>query len=155
MAVGATAAIVEAMCPMVQRLARCRGFNLAVDPQLAACVPEAGVLFRDIPLQDLDVVVCRPGMGTLTDCVGLRLPMITLREHGNSEMDHLTTRMEQLVGAPSFDIYSDDGDSLTTMVRDMVVPHRHAAMRTALGRLKTGGIQGAADWLVRRLTKST
>jgi hypothetical protein len=149
-AIGGTAAIVEIVDPLVQRLAQRDGINLAVDPPLATRAPKAGLLFRDVQLKDLDLLVCRPGMGTLTDCVGLRLPMITVREHGNAEMDHLAARMKQLVGAPSVDL-TDDGDSLVPLVRDVLEPGRHAAMRAAYTTLRTDGIEAAADWILRRL----
>jgi hypothetical protein len=76
--------------------------------------------------------------------------MITLRERGNAEMDHLAARMEQLVGAPSFD-FDGDGDGLATLVGDLLEPRRHTAMRAALEILRTDGIQTAADWFVRHL----
>jgi hypothetical protein len=65
-------------------------------------------------------------------------------------MDHLAARMKQLVGAPSVDL-TDDGDSLVPLVRDVLEPGRHAAMRAAYTTLRTDGIEAAADWILRRL----
>ncbi|HYE77273.1 MAG TPA: hypothetical protein VEI97_04730, partial [bacterium] len=43
-----------------------------------------------------DVVVCRPGVGTVTDCVGQRVPMVVLHEAGNVELAHNAARLADM-----------------------------------------------------------
>ena len=42
------------------------------------------------------VVVCRPGVGTITECLAQATPMITIHEPGNKEMEHNSRILEQL-----------------------------------------------------------
>ena len=42
------------------------------------------------------VVICRPGVGTITECLAQATPMITIYEPGNKEMEHNSLILEQL-----------------------------------------------------------
>jgi len=42
------------------------------------------------------VVVCRPGVGTITECLAQATPMVTIHESGNKEMEHNSRILEEL-----------------------------------------------------------
>jgi hypothetical protein len=106
--------------------------------------------FRPEDFAALAAVVCRPGVGTMTDCVAQGTPMVTVRERGNVELDHNATRVSDL------GIARDAGADPTpvTVLRalgEVVDPGTAASMRAAASRLDRDGLRQAAAWLVERL----
>lgn len=93
----------------------------------------------------LSAVVCRPGMGTVTDCVSYHLPMVTLHEANSPEMEHLAGRLEALGVAKNLGA-APAGESVVLAIHDLL--GRAARMRSRLAELKTDGLDRAVDWLV-------
>ena len=52
--------------------------------------------FDDTAWADVAVAVCRPGMGTLTDCTRWDIPVVAVREAGNLELEHNAGRIAAL-----------------------------------------------------------
>ena len=49
--------------------------------------------FSESEWREVGLVVCRPGVGTATECVRWQIPMMVLRDPGNSEAEHVAERL--------------------------------------------------------------
>ncbi len=99
----------------------------------------------------LDVAVCRPGVGTVSDCVAQGVPMVTLHEgRTNPEMMHIGERLAALGVAINLGAEPDDA-AIVAAVRRAAEPKTAATIRSRLGALPRNGLAEAVDFLVARL----
>jgi hypothetical protein len=96
--------------------------------------------------RSVGAVVCRPGAGTLTDCVQWRVPMVCIDEGDNAEMAHNAARME----AVGFGV--DGGrtpapEAVVAAVQRLAAPKAAREARQQLARADRRGLEQAADWL--------
>lgn len=98
----------------------------------------------------LAAAVCRPGVGTLTDCVDAGVPGIMAYTDGNAEMEHNARRAAELgIGWNA----GPDLDDVEERVLDAVAePERFAA---AFAALRRDGIERAARWLAAHFLAET
>ena len=127
-----------------------RGVDVTVDPALADAVPSVVAFpFGDAAWADLGAVVCRPGMGTLTECVARRLPLVTLCEAGNSELAHNGAAIARLgLGADAG--VEPDPASVAQLTVELLAD-RGGTIRRRMSSLNTHGIAQAATFLADRL----
>lgn len=76
-------------------------FNLFVDNNLFNGLTKKGMspipfLFDADSFNELDLIICRPGVGILTDVVKYNIPVIALPEKDNKEIMHNLMRVEEL-----------------------------------------------------------
>ena len=74
------------------------GFSVSLDQSLYAAVEHSDFKrfdFSDNSFQQLDWIICRPGMGILTDAVQYGIPVGALYET-DAEMQHNAQRIEHL-----------------------------------------------------------
>lgn len=91
-------------------------------------------------------VVCRPGAGTLTDCVRWQVPVVCVDEGGNAEMTHNAVRISAL----GFGVDAGrqpDVDATVSAVQRVSEPSPRAATREAMALVDRRGLEEAADWL--------
>lgn len=93
-------------------------------------------------------VVCRPGIGTISDCVAQRVPMVFAYEPGNVELAHNAARLHALGAGLDLGTQATGSDVLTA-VRGVLAPERAAAMRAALAGLKCDGANESAEALLQ------
>ncbi|MDY7092273.1 MAG: glycosyltransferase [Acidobacteriota bacterium] len=156
---GATGAATKILASLVEDLAT-EGYRLLAPEAL---VPKATTARSSEPagpvetfeprrLAEARILICRPGAGTLNDAIAHRVPMITLYEAGNPEMDHNGRRIEELglgidLGAQA------DSSQLLDAVRRLQEPATYAATRKRLQELPRNGLEEAARWLEKRLER--
>lgn len=113
----------------------------------AAAQPSVG-RFHHRPADYLasEVILCRPGVGTMTDCVAAEVPAVFLHDGTNAELSHNARRAEALgIGIE----VGPGGDVLTAVER--LSGDAGAAARRKLRSLDMDGIDAAARWLAERV----
>lgn len=94
------------------------------------------------------VAVCRPGLGTVHDCVSNRIPMVLVREPGNIELEHNARRIGELgLGIDA----GEDPDAGAVLQAIQRAHAMQADIRSRQIGLRFGGISEAALWLERRM----
>lgn len=109
-----------------------------------------GGLQSDIPLTDVDIVLCRPGAGTVMDCVAANIPFLTFYEPRSPEMAHSASRLATLGVADTLDRHWSDQQILTA-VEHLAEPANYRAASASLHALPKDGLNDAATWLAKRL----
>jgi hypothetical protein len=97
-----------------------------------------------------DAVLCRPGMGTLTDAVAARTPVIAVHEARNAELDHnaaVVARLELGEAVPPRATAAD----AAAVVAHVLEPRVLSRYRAALAAQRCDGLDRAAAWLEARL----
>lgn len=105
--------------------------------------------FEDTAWADVAVAVCRPGMGTLTDCTRWDIPVVAVREAGNLELDHNAGRIAAL------GIGIDPGPKPEALeVAEMAIELSNgsdSSVRSTVASQNRYGVDEAAEWLAARL----
>jgi hypothetical protein len=149
---GTTGAARDEVVHLARLLART--YHVTVDSSVTASdlngVPGVQFgLFQTVPLSEVDLVLCRPGVGTVTDCVAENIPFLTFHEPRSPEMAHIAQRLAELGIAdalPSSCAVDQVGEAL----EDLANPLGYRAASLRLASLDKSGLQGAADWLAQR-----
>ena len=144
------------------RVAVLGGRTAAADDLLAASaaaladagfdvVDQAGFGFQPEDYASVDIAVCRPGLGTVNDCIAQRVPMVLLHE-GNSELSHNAVRLA------SMGLGEDLGsvpppEQVVAAVQRVLEPKRWLAIRDRMAALDCDGLDKAADWLLHRWSR--
>lgn len=103
----------------------------------------------------LGAAVCRPGIGTVTECIAYGVPMVTFSEApSNPELAHNGRRLAELGVALDLGVNPEPAD-VRTAVEAVLSPPRHEAMRQAIRGLRKDGLDRAVEFLLRRLEQST
>jgi len=92
------------------------------------------------------VAVCRPGVGTLTDCVQWGIPMVCVSEAGNIEMAHNAARIEAL----GFGVDRSEGmaaDRVVAAVLTLLEPETREEVRQRMAAADRAGLDEGAEWL--------
>ena len=97
---------------------------------------------------DCSVVVCRPGMGVITDCLANKVPMVALHEPGNLELEHNSRRLAELGYAINLGP-APDGSAVVEAVESALAPQFASDIRTRLSSAETNGLECAASWLLQ------
>lgn len=97
------------------------------------------------------VVVCRPGTGTLCECVEAGVPVVAIHETESPEMEHNARRVAELGIGES--VPSDfTSEEIVAAVSRLSTPDARERVRRRCGELDRHGLDRAANWLARRLT---
>lgn len=100
----------------------------------------------------IGLLVCRPGLGTVTAGVVGSIPMLLVSEPGNPELDHTASALVVLGLARTLDATAEtdtDPAAVLAAVAAMEDDAVRTSMRAALGARPTGGHRVAAGWLAR------
>lgn len=95
----------------------------------------------------LDAIICRPGIGTLTDCVRYGIPPITVHEEGNLEMVNNSIKVEELgIGIKL-------GNELDTLVafegiKDFFELGRYREAKKHIENRPDGGVEETVKWIL-------
>lgn len=98
---------------------------------------------------DVGVAVCRPGIGSLTDCIARGIPIVCVHERGNIELAHNAARVAEL----GFGVDlggSASGPEVVDAVRRLIEPGARQSIRAAMRAADRQGLDGAAEWLAVR-----
>lgn len=97
------------------------------------------------------LLVCRPGLGTVTAGVVGSVPMLLVREPGNPELEHTAAALVALGLARTLED-TGDPDAVMAAVVAMEDDDVRTRMRTALAARPTGGHRAAAAWIATHAT---
>lgn len=148
---GATSIMDEAISLLGKKMAALPAWELYLPPHLlkSSAVHAKAFGFELKDFAQVDLVICRPGIGTITDCISTQTPMITFSENGNLEMDHNSKVLEQMGIAR---IVKKERDLLPTLL-DISQNQNYASMVEQFNKLETTGIQKTLDWLENHLIR--
>lgn len=111
----------------------------------------AGIKLFDFSPQafrQMNAIVCRPGIGTLTDCVCYGLPVIALLEPDNVEMAHNARRVESLGIGVSIDP-SKGRERIKKEIEQFLNENSLEQASEKISRLEGNGIDATAEWLIQ------
>jgi hypothetical protein len=92
-------------------------------------------------------IVCRPGTGTLTQCVAANVPVVAVREAGNLEMEHNAARVAAL------GLGVDAGAApASEAILAAIERVRASDARAHLAARAKDGVARAADWIESRVS---
>jgi UDP:flavonoid glycosyltransferase YjiC (YdhE family) len=129
--------------------ARDDGLEVAVSSTIAARMsPPAERFSHDGGCATVDLVVCRPGAGTLCDCVAASTPIVAIDDGVNPEMTHNAQRVAELGLGLRADL--DGALAAVSHLRDPVVWSRAVDRLVAM---RKGGLAQAAQWLHQRIER--
>ncbi len=120
--------------------------DLLAEARKAGCAKAEPFGFAPEDFHAAELVICRPGVGTLTDCVQAGTPVLAVYEAGNVEMEYLGRRIEEL----GLGIDVAQGKVLPAVLealRDKNLRRYHSCLREQ----PLNGIEGAARFLLDRL----
>lgn len=104
--------------------------------------------YLDSTWQKLGVVICRPGVGTATECVKWRIPIVLLHDQINVEAEFVATRLKQLRLAHECEFGSTDSE-VPSLIADLLSPENRVSSLAPFSSLKTSGIRDAANFLTK------
>jgi hypothetical protein len=108
--------------------------------------------FARLSFQRLAAVICRPGIGILTDCVHYRIPVFALSDGNNREIEHNAFRIRELnIG---FYIFLNEGDinQISERILALILnKNKLEACRDSMLLRKTGGARKAAVNIINEI----
>lgn len=108
--------------------------------------------FGDEHFASLSGVICRPGVGILTDCVRYDLPSIVLNDAYNLEIEHNANCVNRLMIGKSFDSKDVSVRKLSDKVSELINNVKYLEIFTNhLRELQTGGAMRAAEFILQKL----
>jgi hypothetical protein len=97
-----------------------------------------------------NVIICRPGVGTLTACIGSDTPMILVYEEENAEMGHNAECIQKL--GLGFDMgFEWDETEIIQTVKKLLKPHIYRRTKSRIQSAKKDGLKIASDWILDKV----
>jgi hypothetical protein len=143
---GATGSDDALLRARIAALSGARDYALALPRNLLAASPRA-TLFEHTPAEyaSLSAVVCRPGVGTITDCVSTGVPLVCVYDPNNAELSHNARCIESLgIGK---NVGRGSTEDVERAVVELTDPAAASALEQSFKSLRTGGAESAARWL--------
>ncbi len=97
--------------------------------------------------RSLSAVLCRPGIGILTDCVKYRIPVIACVENSHAEINHNALMIEKLGIGLMIASQAEAGHQLLGFFEEQNLK----TYRDAFQPLKCGGHITAAQWFIKKM----
>ncbi|MCB0641232.1 MAG: hypothetical protein KDC44_06310 [Phaeodactylibacter sp.] len=157
---GATTAAQEELEQTLQILLQKPGLEIALPDrlipklQLAATDRIVPFGFELVDFEACDLVFCRPGVGTLTDCVVTNTPMVLFYEPGNYEMIHNARQLEKAGIAVNLGAQFD-GAQLLEVVERFEAEETYQTFQDHLAAQATNGYPKIVEWLAVHSHKMT
>lgn len=96
-----------------------------------------------------DLVICRPGIGTMTDCIVANAPMLFFSEGNNLEMQYNAQQLKAK-GLAEYLTYPVQADALLEAVRTILQPEQNKTQRQKLAATPSDGFEQAASWIINQ-----
>lgn len=149
---GATNNAQTLLVKAAQSLAQCHTYQLMLPAPILRQAIQKGLQnvhpfgFKPEDFASCDLVICRPGVGTLTDCVQTATPILAVYEPNNPEMQHLAKRISDLgLGENAAQ------SNVLPWVKYMLNPKKWLSYIQNLSSQPTKGLEQAAETLLNRL----
>lgn len=141
---GATGADDELLRTHIAALEATGDYELCLPRALLSSSPDALPFDHSLgEYATLAAVVCRPGVGTMTDCIATGVPLVCVFDSNNPELSHNSARVEALgVGE---DVGRGTADDVTRAVANVMASN--ATIQRNIAMLRTDGAMAAAQWL--------
>ena len=108
--------------------------------------------FEEYQFASLSGVICRPGVGILTDCVRYNLPAIVLNDAYNLEIEHNANCVNYLEIGKSIDSFDTSIETLSSNVSDLINNTIYLKKFTnQLMGIQGGGAMKAAETILQKL----
>jgi hypothetical protein len=146
---GATGAADGMLARIVRALVAHGGWDVASPPHLGAPI---AFDFGPEELASATLVVCRPGVGTITDCVAQHVPMLLVREsESNVELSFNAKRLGELgIGR---DLGTQPEDRAVVIAVEETL-ERLSPMRQRMATVQRNGLHSAVDELAKHLDRA-
>jgi hypothetical protein len=128
-------------------------FNLFVDNNLFKNLTEIGMSpnlfsFEEGSFNELNLIICRPGVGVLTDVIEYNIPICALPEKDNKEIMYNLMKVEQLgLGIK----YDGKIESILNLTRNDKLLNKCISK---IEKRDTGGGRVAAEYILNRITEN-
>jgi UDP-N-acetylglucosamine:LPS N-acetylglucosamine transferase len=110
--------------------------------------------FTDDDFLDLRLIICRPGIGILTDAVKYQIPCLVINDNYNREISHNAKQIDNLGIGISFDSVSHSIEELVECLRESILDEQFiSGAKEQISKLEDGGIALAADFLINKIYK--
>jgi hypothetical protein len=97
--------------------------------------------------QNCDLVICRPGVGTITDCISTQTPMIFIYEADNVEMKFNAEQLERKGVAINIgDVFNEK--ILLEKIHYMHEENVYDSIVSMFQKIPTNGFEVAANWIL-------
>jgi len=93
-----------------------------------------------------DVVICRPGVGTITACIGSNTPMILVYEEENTEMEHNAKCIQKLGLGYNIGFELNENIIVQT-ISELLNPPIYRKTKSRIQSQKKDGLIIASDWI--------
>ena len=104
--------------------------------------------FQQKDYEACDLVICRPGIGTITECMVSNTPMLLIPEISNSEMVHNTNRLVELGMAYALPSYFSTNDLLKAL-EFIFKPDIFDSMAQIIEKQEVNGFEAAVKWIIQ------
>jgi hypothetical protein len=145
---GGTAHADKEMIGIIESLQRLGNYRVHTSARLAkACAPCASTDVFDFSARSfdtIDLMICRPGIGSLTDAVAYTVPLLATGENGNPELVFNANKAEVL--GFGINLYASDV-SVTDCVAQLDKTDRYLAMQHTLKNTPRNGLRETLDFL--------
>lgn len=152
---GNTESIFKTLITLVDLLQDTSNLNIYLDGKLFQHFNKADnnsitpFSFSEKDFRQLSLVVCRPGIGILTDCVKYGTPVLALWEKNNKEMNYNARLVRNLGIGKTID--KADVLELSQTINEMLEVKNSNLYRQNLLKLQTGGTKAAANIILNHL----
>lgn len=110
--------------------------------------------FNDEEFQAVDMVLCRPGIGVITDCIRNQTVMLSVFEENNTEMEHNAKAIAEILQLESLGVDPDPHqvcETVRNLSKDYIRLNR---VQERLRTRQLGGAQKAADYILKSLEQN-
>lgn len=106
--------------------------------------------FLETSFINIDLIICRPGIGSLTDCVKYNIPVLGIGEKENNEIQFNLKRIETLNFG--YDI-SDKINDIVNLIQDIENNGLYKLFQKNLKKTKKDGINEISTYLINKIKK--
>ena len=110
--------------------------------------------FKDEDFLNCDLAICRPGMGTIQDCIFFSLPMVMFYEKNNLELANNSEKISKLgMGIELtniFDFKKEHKQKINNSVRDFTLGKKLDLIKEKMLMETFHGSDQTIDWLINQ-----
>ena len=108
--------------------------------------------FQPEDFQSCDLVLARPGICTLTDCLTASTPLLMFYESGNKEMTHNARQVEKM--GYGIDLGADPKvKKILNTINEICQTNQINELINHLNQATANGFEVAADWIIQKKLK--
>jgi len=104
--------------------------------------------FNCSSFSDIDLLICRPGIGSLTDAVTYNIPVFGIAEEGNSEIQFNLNQIEELNFG--FNI-SNDSENIIDLIESIQLNGKYLDFQESLKKANKNGLEEIIGFLNNKI----